>query len=136
MTARLVCDASVVVAMLLDGGSEGVWAARTLAGSELATASLCRFEAANIIRRHEAAGLVGTDQAALAHVDLLDLPMTEWPYEVLADRSWALRPNLTSYDASYVALAELLDVPLVTLDRRIRRPPGVRCTVLTPEDDD
>ena len=136
MTTRLVCDASAVVAMLLDGGSEGVWAARALAGSELATASLCRFEAANIIRRHEAAGLIGADQAALAHVDLLDLPMTEWPYEVLADRSWALRPNLTSYDASYVALAELLDVPLVTLDRRIRRAPGVRCTVLTPEDDD
>ena len=85
MTTRLVCDASAVVAMLLDGGSEGVWAARALAGSELATASLCRFEAANIIRRHEAAGLIGADQAALAHVDLLDLARTGWPFESLAD---------------------------------------------------
>ncbi|GAB94233.1 putative nucleic acid-binding protein [Kineosphaera limosa] len=133
MSADLVCDASALVALLLDGGPDGAWASRTLAGANLATAAVCRFEAGNIIRRHEAAGLIGSDQAALAHTDLLDLALTEWPYETLAERAWALRPNLTSYDASYVALAELLEVPLVTLDRRVGRASGQACTVLTPE---
>ena len=54
------------------------------------------------------------------------------PYEVLAPRAWAMRPNLTVYDAAYVALAEMTDATLVTLDRRIGGAPGVRCRVVTP----
>jgi predicted nucleic acid-binding protein len=130
--ARVVCDASALVALLLDGGPDGRWAAGAVAGSDLAAPSLVAYETANIIRRHELAEIVSADQAAQAHVDLLDLPVEHWPYDVLAGRAWALRANLSSYDASYVALAELLDVPLVTLDRRISRAPGVRCTVATP----
>jgi len=51
---------------------------------------------------------------------------------LLLPRVWELRHNLSSYDASYVALAELIQVSLVTLDRRIARAPGVRCVVTTP----
>lgn len=58
--------------------------------------------------------------------------MEHWPYELVAARVWQLRQNLTTYEASYVALAELLDVDLVTLDRTISRVPGLRCTVATP----
>lgn len=60
------------------------------------------------------------------------MPPPSWPYGLLSRRAWVLRPNLTTYDASYVALAEFLDVTLVTLDRRIGRAPGVRCAVSTP----
>ncbi len=90
------------------------------------------FEAANIIRRHERADLIDSAQAAQAHVDLLDLTTEHWPYEALAGRAWELRANLTSYDASYVALAELLDAPLLTLDHGIARASGPRCRVVTP----
>jgi predicted nucleic acid-binding protein len=41
-------------------------------------------------------------------------------------------PNLSSYDASYVALAELIGAMLVTLDGRISGAPGLRCTIKTP----
>lgn len=58
--------------------------------------------------------------------------MELWPYEALAARIWQLRANLTSYDAAYVALAETIDAPLVTLDRRIRQAPGISCTIDTP----
>ena len=132
MTARVVCDASAVVAVLLDSGPDGRWATATLTGADLAAPSLLRFEAANIVRRHELARLIGADQAAQARADLLDLPVQEWPYEVLAGRAWELRGNLTIYDASYVALAELLDVPMVTLDRALSAAPGLRCSVVTP----
>lgn len=132
MSARVVCDASALVALLLDSGPAGRWVTETIAGADLAAPSLVAFEAANIIRRHELAGAVSADQAAQAHADLLDLTIETWPYELLAARTWQLRHNLSSYDASYVALAELMGTSLVTLDERIGRAPGLRCTVATP----
>lgn len=132
MSARVVCDASALVALLLDAGPDGRWATNVLTDAALATPSLGPFEAANIIRRQELAGHVSVDQAAQAHADLLDLPLEQWPYEVLAGRAWELRPDLSCYDAGYVALAELLDATLVTLDRRIARAPGLRCAIATP----
>ena len=47
----------------------------------------------------------------------------------LLGRIWELRDNLTAYDATYVALAEAIEAPLVTMDRRLARAPGPRCTV-------
>lgn len=37
---------------------------------------------------------------------------------------WELRENLTAYDASFIALAEALGAPLVTLDARLAHAPG------------
>jgi predicted nucleic acid-binding protein len=132
LSARVVCDASALVALLLDSGRDGRWVTEAIAGADLAAPSLIGFEVANIIRRHELAGLISADQAAQAHADLIDLAIESWPYEVLAARTWRLRRNLTTYEASYVALAELIDTTLVTLDERIRSAPGLHCTVATP----
>jgi predicted nucleic acid-binding protein len=128
----VVCDASALVALLLDGGPDGQWVTDALGEAHLAAPSLVGFETANIIRRHELAGLVSGDQAAQAHGDLLALTIEHWPYELLATRAWELRQNLSIYDAGYVALAELMDATLVTLDHRISGAPGLRCTVATP----
>lgn len=135
MRTRVVCDASAVVAVLLDAGPDGRWAAAALTGADLAAPSVLPFEAANIMRRQELARLLDPGHAAQAHADLLDLAIELWPYEVVATRAWQLRRNLTAYDAGYVALAELLDGPLVTLDRGISRAPDVRCPVRTPAAD-
>ena len=132
MSSGIVCDASALVATLLDAGPDGQWASAELSGADLVAPSLLGFECANIIRRHELAGLVSSEQAAQAHADLVALTIEYWPYDVLAARVWELRDNLTSYDASYVALAELIELDLVTLDRRISRAPGLRCAVRTP----
>lgn len=132
MSRRVVCDASALVAVLLDGGSDGRWAQRTPAGAALAAPGIVGFEAANIIRRHELAGLVSADQSAQAHADLLDLEIELWPYEAIAPRAWELRHDLSIYDAGYVAVAEIVDATLVTLDRRISGAPGLRCVVATP----
>ena len=131
MSVRVVCDASALTALLIDGGPDGKWAADAVRGADLAAPSLVGFETANIVRRHELAGLISPDQAAQAHTDLLDLAIEHWPLELLAARAWQLRLNLSIYDASYVALAELLGATLVTLDRRIGRAPGMRCAINT-----
>jgi predicted nucleic acid-binding protein len=132
VSERVVCDASALVALLLDSGPDGTWVTDQLSGRDLAAPSLIAYETANIIRRHERAALIGPDQAVQAHADLLDLPVEHWPYDLLAPRAWELRHNLSSYDASYVALAELIAATLITLDTRIAAARGVRCPVHTP----
>lgn len=132
MSHRVVCDASALVALLLDGGSDGRWASDAISGADLVAPSIATFEAANIIRRHELAAVISADQAAQAHMDLVDLAIELWPYELLAGRVWQLRANLSVYDAGYVAVAELTGATLVTLDRRIAGAPGLRCVIQTP----
>lgn len=127
-----MCDSSALGALLLDSGPDGQWVSAFVRDAKLGAPTLLGYETAKIIRRHERAGLISSDQAAQAHVDLLDLEVEHWPHELLALRAWELRRNLSVYDASYVAVAELTDSPLATLDRRIGRAPGLRCTVATP----
>jgi len=128
----LVVDASVVVAALVDGGDAGAWAEQVLLSDHLVAPHLMPVEAANILRRARVAAEVSSDSLALAHADLLDLQVDLFPYALVADRAWALGPNLTAYDACYVALAELLGADLATLDRRLARSPGPLCAFLLP----
>ncbi len=129
VTKRVVCDASALVAVLGDAGPAGRWAGEQLDGAELAAPHLVLVETANVLRRHERAALMSADQAAQAHADLLDLPIELWCYAALAPAAWRLRQNLSIHDATYVALAELTEATLVTLDRRLAAAPGVRCAV-------
>jgi predicted nucleic acid-binding protein len=98
----------------------------------VAAPELALFEAANSLRRLEMAGEVDPTQAALAHADLVRLPLQTWPYGPLAERVWELRTSVTAYDASYVALAEALNAPLLTLDVRLARAHGPGCMISTP----
>jgi predicted nucleic acid-binding protein len=128
----LVVDASMVVAGLTDSGAGGQWAESLLAGEVLTAPHLMPVEVANILRRAAAAGDISADVASLAHSDLLDLRVEFFPYQPCAGRVWELRENVTCYDAWYVAIAELLDAPLATLDDRLANCTGPRCQFLLP----
>jgi predicted nucleic acid-binding protein len=125
----VVVAASTVVAALLDGGPDGRWAEEVLATGQLAAPQLLPAEVANVVRRAAMTGKISQDAASLAHADLQALRVELFPYWPFADRIWELRANVTSYDAWYVALAEYLDCPLATLDRRLARAPNVNCRV-------
>lgn len=128
----LVVDASTVVAALVDSGPAGDWAVGLLA-EDLAAPHLLPVEVANVLRRSAAAKDITDDVASLAHADLVDLRVDLVEYDLVASRVWELRHNLTNYDATYVAVAELLDVPLATLDERLASATGPRCAFLTYE---
>lgn len=128
----IVPDASVVVAALVDIGPEGAWAAEMLTEGPLAAPHHLPVEVASILRRASLRGDISSDTASLAHADLLDVRVELFPYEALSGRAWSLRENVTAYDAWYVALAESLDVPLVTLDGRLTRAPGPQCRFINP----
>ncbi|HZI97813.1 MAG TPA: type II toxin-antitoxin system VapC family toxin [Actinomycetales bacterium] len=129
-----VLDAGVVVAALVGTGAEGAWADRQMEAESLAAPHLMPVEVANVLRKAVSAASVPADVARSAHRELVALPVELFAYEALAERVWALRENLTTYDGWYVALAESLDAPLVTLDRRLARAPGPRCEFRTPDE--
>lgn len=126
----LAIDGSALVALLTDAGAAGTWVAGSISGAMLAAPELALFEAANILRRHALAGLLDHTQAALAHMDLVAMPVQLWSYAPLARRAWQLRHNLTIYDGAYVALAELLGASLITLDGRLADATGPRCPIM------
>lgn len=128
----VVVDASVLVAAAVDAGPEGRWAERLVEAEVLCAPGLVQVEATNILRRLELAGRIETKAATAAHRDLMQLDLDLFPFEPFAERVWELRTNLTSYDAWYVALAELLAAPLATLDRKLSRATGPTCHFLLP----
>ena len=132
MTNPLVMDSSALVALLVDAGGDGGWVAQTIGSAPIAAPELALFEAANIFRRQQLRGDLEPVEATLAHNDLLALPLQLWPYAAVSERAWELRGSLTIYDASYVALAELLNGSVVTVDGRLAGANGPRCPVLTP----
>lgn len=128
----LVADASLVVSALVDSGATGTWAESVLMAEPLSAPHLMPVEAANILRRAEAAGDITSDTAALAQADLLGLRVELFPYAPFGQRAWELRRNVTCYDAWYVALAEFLGSRVATLDVRLARATGPRCEFVTP----
>ena len=85
------------------------------------TSGLC-----SLVRAGELAAFL----ARTAALECLEARTQEYPFGPFLQRIWALRENLTAYDAWYVALAERLDEPLLTADRRLARTPGLRCEVV------
>ena len=127
-----VVDASLLVGALTRSDHEGVWCEAALERHVLAAPELALAEATNILRRMEAFGSLSRPEAASAHRDMLRYKIARYPFAPFAGRVWELRANLTAYDAWYVALAEALDWPLLTLDRRLSRATGPRCEVIVP----
>ncbi len=79
-----------------------------------------------------ALGSVGDGAIHAAVVDLDDIRAVRHDHALLRPRIWALRDNLTAYDAAYVALAEAFDAPLVTTDARLARSSGHQARIEAP----
>lgn len=125
----LVVDASVLAVALADDGADGDAARERLRGEELFAPELLDLEVLSVVRGQMSAGALDARRAELALSDLSAIPIKRAPQLSLLRRCWELRDNLTIYDASYVALAEALDVLLLTGDRRLARASGPRCAV-------
>ncbi len=125
----IVIDASVLSTALVDDGVDGERARARLRDEQLAAPSLIDLEVTSVLRGRVRGGHVKHHRAALALADLMALPMQRVPHLGLLSRVWHLRDNLTVYDASYVALAEILGAILVTADARISKAPGVQCQI-------
>ena len=90
---------------------------------------LLDLEVAQVLRRYSAVGDMAAERGKEAIEDLGDFPINRYPHDIFLQRIWELRHNLTAYDAAYVALAEVLQAPLLTCDRRLASAPGHTATI-------
>ena len=125
----LVVDASVLVVALADDGADGDSARAALRRTALAAPELIDLGVLSVLRRQLSNGRLDPRRAELALVDLSELRLERAPHRPLLPRCWEPRHDITPYDAAYVALAEALEVELLTADRRLASAPGVRCTI-------
>jgi predicted nucleic acid-binding protein len=116
----IVPDASVVLDLLLRlPGCETI--ERRLFDSEetLHAPHLLDLEVAPVLRRYAGRREIDAERGRASLELLTRFPLRRYPHEPLVPRIWALRANLTAYDAAYVALAEGLGATLVTRDRKL-----------------
>jgi predicted nucleic acid-binding protein len=129
--------------IVIDASAAIEWVFQTLKGAEvearifrkpgdsprLHAPHLLDVEVSQVLRWHVAKGLVSEARGQMALDDFQQIPLLRYPHDVLLPRVWELRKNLTAYDAVYVALAEALEIPLLTCDARIAGAPGHRARV-------
>ena len=129
----IVIDASAALEWVLQTPKGAAIEARMFRKSaeppRLHAPHLLDVEVAQVLRRHVARGLLSEGRAQTALHDFLQIPLLRYPHVVLLPRAWQLRRNLSSYDAVYVALAEALEIPLLTCDANIAGAPGHRARV-------
>ena len=115
----LVVDTSAVVAALVGRPPDRRLTDRLGADGDLHVPHLLDVELLHALRRLVRTGQLSEERAADARADFAELAVVRYGQQPLADRAWELRDNLTAYDATFVALAEALAVPLVTCDARL-----------------
>ena len=126
----IVIDASAVVELLLrTPAGISIEALLFAPGQSLHAPELLYVEVAHVLRRGVLRGRMSASRGGLAIADLRAMRVRHYPHVTLLQRVWALRDNLSAYDATYVALAEELDAPLFTRDSRLALAPGHRATV-------
>lgn len=129
--ASIVLDASVLVEFLRwSEVGQSVAEALLRPDTSAHAPHLAAVEVLSAFRSLVVRGGISSARAGSAIDDLADLPVTRHPVEPFLPRIWDLRANLTAYDATYVALAEALDAPLLTADRRLARASGNDAEIL------
>lgn len=121
----IVLDASAAIAGLLNDGE----ARRMLREDAVACPHLTDSEVVHVLRSQVRRGDLGASDAERALEVWSRLGLSRLSVRGLLGRVWELLENLSAYDATYVALAEALEVPLVTADGRLGRATGPRCTI-------
>lgn len=125
----IVVDASVLAPLVIDDGDDGHRARTRLRDQRMTAPYLIDVEVMSAIRQSARSGVLDDRRVSQALADLMASPLRRVPHAPLLPRIWALRHNMTSYDAAYVALAEAIGVPLLTADRRLASAPGVECEI-------
>ena len=118
----IVLDASAAVE-LVTGSRLGSRVAERIADSAatLHAPHLLDLEVLQTLRRYDTLGVITGERTDGALAALSQLDLTRYSHEELAGRIWALRSNLTAYDAAYVALAEALAAEILTCDAKLAR---------------
>ncbi|MGH3866749.1 MAG: type II toxin-antitoxin system VapC family toxin [Pseudonocardiaceae bacterium] len=126
-----VVDAAAAVSALGRKDAVGIAAHKLIAEATCHAPHLLDAEVGHVLRRGERAGEISEQTASTALRALPEMIDYRYPHTGrLAARAWELRHTITFYDALYVALATVLDIPLLTADVRLSKTPGLSCRVM------
>jgi predicted nucleic acid-binding protein len=126
----IVVDASAVLELVLRTEKGKKVEARALVSEEsLHAPHLIDVEVTQALRRLVQLKEIKAERAKQALDDHAALHIKRADHEDMLERLWELRESVTAYDATYVALAEALDAPLITCDSKLTRSHGHRATV-------
>ncbi|MCQ4081827.1 type II toxin-antitoxin system VapC family toxin [Streptomyces sp. RB6PN25] len=126
----IVVDASVFAFALLDEGPTGQNCRAALADDDRWIApEHWMIEVTSVIRGNLLGGKITHTHAAEAITSLSQISPIVPLTRVLLPRIWELHPNVTTYDAGYIAAAEAYDCPLLTTDARLARATGTNCPI-------
>lgn len=128
----IVVDASAVLEVLLQTQRARAVEAELFGGATLHAPHLLDLEVAQVLRRYARAGTLSSERGRQALRHFRDMRIDRYPHDVFLPRIWDLRDNATAYDAAYLSLAEALDAPLFTMDRKLARVPGHGARVRVP----
>lgn len=125
----LVVDASCLCEVLIGGPAGDLVRRRLAADADHAAPHVVDVEVFGVIRREHRRGRLDRTEATQAVEDLHAWSGERFGHRPLLSRAWELRDTVRGWDAMYVALAEALDVTLITLDRRLAAAPGAMCRI-------
>lgn len=128
----LVVDALCLFVVITEGSLAEKTRRTLVASDELSAPSIIDLEVVGLLRRDTLHHGLESGRAEIALAELNDWPGERVPLRALNARVWQLRYNVRTWDAYYVALAEYLGAPLVTLDRRLASADGPECTFIVP----
>lgn len=125
----LVVDASCLYEVVADTAAADLIRQRLAADVDQAAPHLVDAEVLGVIRREHLRGKLDGTAAAQAVEDLRGWPGERYGHRLLLPRAWELRGTVRSWDALYVALAEVTGATLLTTDRRLRAAQGPTCLI-------
>ena len=119
----IVVDTSALLAVVV-GRPYSEFLRERVLHEELHAPHLVDIEFLHALRGLVARKALSLSRAEEARGDLSDFAIIRYPHAPLSDRVWELRDVLSAYDAAFIALAEVLESPLVTCDGRLARAKG------------
>ncbi len=123
----IVADASAAIEALLNAGS----ARNALAENPIAAPHLVDAEIISALRRVVLAKTLSNKAAQTALNAWRQMEIERHPIHPLTEKIWALRNSFSAYDATYVALAAALELPLLTADKRLAKSGRRHCEIIT-----
>ncbi|MCZ3389260.1 MAG: PIN domain-containing protein [Actinomycetia bacterium] len=125
----LIVDASCLFEVVAGSASAETVRQRMALDNDQIAPHVVDVEVLGVVRKHRLLGLLDDTAAAQAVEDLRDWPGERFGHRSLLERAWELRDTVRSWDAMYVALAEIMDGTLLTLDARLARVQGLECLI-------
>ncbi len=130
----IVLDSSAALDYLLGADTLAAWVEHQLDAAEwnLHASYVIDIEVFAVVRARVLSKSM-TSRRGHAVLDVFaGFPLRRYPHVQLFERMWSLREHVSTPDASFVALAEALNAPLVTTDLRLSRAHGIRTTIVAP----